>query len=300
MSQVPSASHASPETKATRWPVRFAIATAAEWLPDRERTLTALLSQIPASSRVRTFRSPFREHARLWCDKLWAWASEGDEDTVCLNDDAILCSDFPAVCEAMVEAVPDRILSLHTQPVEALALASNGARWARCYWLSGVAYLLPAAEARRLHAFWGALPWSFASEINEDVAGIMACWDAQKPCWMPIPSPVKHDTSTASSLGYDHHAMRSTCVGWEDFPGVDMTNPAYWRVDEPPPLLDNHWMPVEKLDYMRRVLKSGSPICAMCLTLEGVVSTRRDGPTVCLRCLEACHGAVEKRRAGNG
>lgn len=269
------------------------------WAPDRKATLGRMLDQLrPAKPMV--FVSHVPEHAATWATRLWEWCADHDGDGVlCLNDDLELAPNLLKILAAMTAAVPDEVLSLHTNFPDAAEISTRGLAWGRVYGLTGPAYFLPPGAARSI-LNWQA-PWSFLSQINEDERAIHWAYDRQRPMYCAIPAPVTHLTSVPSSLGYDHHAHRTPTVPWTDYadPG-ELEDVGYWTVSETPPLIRNHWMPAEKLDYMRRVLKSGSPICAMCLTLEGVVSTRRDGPTVCLRCLEACHGAVEKRRSGNG
>jgi hypothetical protein len=276
--------------------MRFAIASCG-WLADRYISCRRLEEQLGGGGDVKVFKSVDREHAAVWSLRIWEWACEVGGHVCVLNDDVILHPQFRAIVEAMVTAVPDEVISLHTNIPGAVEAAKSGFHWCRSYWVTGPGYILPPLAARAMLS-WG--PWNLISQINEDQRMIHACWESQSPAWCAIPAPLTHDATVPSTLGYDQHPNRTPTVPWGDFPDAKLTSVDYWRPDPDTPLVPNPWMPVEKLDYMRRVLKSGSPICAMCLTLEGVVSTRRDGPTVCLRCLEACHGAVEKRRAGNG
>ena len=93
--------------------MRFAIAHAA-WLPDRRRTLARLLNQL--GEEVLVSASPGPEHASIWARRLWEGGARAfpDEHVCFLNDDVLIHPEFRRVVEAMVEAVPEEPLSLHT------------------------------------------------------------------------------------------------------------------------------------------------------------------------------------------
>lgn len=256
----------------------------AAWLPERERTLARLLEQLPDAHVLSSRR---REHAAIWARRAWEWVEDQKEPVAVLNDDVTVCPHFPEVVDAMVEATGVRALSLHTSVPEAKTAV---APWIRCYWLTGPGYVLHPEHAASLLNYWTALPWSFMSGAgrNEDVIAINWAWQRQEPFWSCVPAIVKHDTTTASTLGYDNHALRSAPVSWEAT-DEDMTSVDFWRrgVDAPP-FAENPWMKTPYLDAIRKGLAIVDPAgrsmaCEMCWQQPAIVQT--GGLKACGPCL---------------
>jgi len=221
----------------------------AHWLNDRKRTLARLLEQVPGAT-VLSSRRP--EHANIWARRAWEWAEDQDCPVAILNDDVTVCPDFEATVAAMTDAAPGRVLSLHTSVPEATRISG---RWLRCYWLTGPGYVLPRGAPSQLLGYWAGLPWDFASKHNEDVIAIHWAWQKQEPFWSSIPAVVKHDTSTRSSLGYDNHPMRTSCVPWDQSHNARLTDPEYWRHGaQDPPFVENPWSKNDYLASVRREL----------------------------------------------
>ena len=272
--------------------MRFLIAHAG-WIADRSASTRRLLRSLdarPTSSEpcdVELIESRGREHASIWARRLWEAAADfSREDHVCLlNDDVILHHDFRAICEAMIEAVPDEPISLHTSAPAARDVAKWGFPWARCYHYTGPAVILPPGAAADLLDFAYKLPWSFLSRTNEDNVAIHWAWERQRPFWCAIPAPVTHDTKVPSSLGYDNHPNRTPTVPWEDFPDAAPTDPDYWRCSngDLPPLVENLWAPTGLLDYARRVWRAGRNLCTICMSREAEVGTKDVG--LCCQCI---------------
>ena len=238
-----------------------------------------------------------REHAAVWATRLWEWCADHDSDGVlCLNDDVVLAPKFLEICDAILDSVPEEVISLHTNFPAARDESTKGANWVRCYGLTGPAYILPPGAARSL-LNWEA-PWSFISAINEDNRANHWAWERQRPMWCAIPAPVIHDTEVPSSLGYDHHAHRTPTVPWTDYDDTsELTDPGYWKPTGDVPHIPNHWMPVEKLEYVRRVLKEGGQFCPMCVTRQGVVGPKA-GPLLCVECVaNVANACILGRRA---
>jgi len=278
--------------------VKFAIASAA-WLPDRRRTLERLLDQLGEGVLVSVSAGP--EHAAIWARRLWEGASRAfpDEHVCFLNDDVLVHPQLRRIVEAMIGAVPDEPLSLHTNILGAAAEEMKGHRWARCYWYTGPAVVLPPASLRSLLAWVYSTPWSLLSRINEDAAAIHWAWSEQRPFWCAIPAPVIHDTATPSTLGYDHHAWRVPTVPWTapEMAGAQLTDPEWWRVEAPPPWLPNPWMPTEKLETVRRILaEPRAKLCSACQERQAVVGGGE--LHLCHRCLLMLHGAAVSRGGG--
>ena len=269
--------------------MKFAISHAA-WHPERGATLARLVKQLAdQGADIHVSVSARREHAAIWATRLWEYAAFVEEPTVCLNDDAILSDDFVGTCEAIAEAVPDEVVSLHTQ-VPGAELVKGP--WVRCYWLTGPAYLLPQGAARSM-LDWPA-PWEFLSRVNEDNRAIHWTWERQRPFYSVTVAPVVHDVETASTLGYDGHPHRLPRVTWRDRPDLDLTDPAYWKPKGEPPFIPNPWMPAETLEMVRLAVKEGRPLCIMCTYRLGAVGTSA-GIAICARCAQTCWKSIESR-----
>jgi hypothetical protein len=274
--------------------VRFAIAHAS-WLPDRRRTLARLLEQLGEDVLVSASAGP--EHASVWARRLWETAaSRFPGEHVCfLNDDVLVHPELRRIVEAMVAAVPDEPLSLHTNVLGAAAEEMKGHHWCRCYWYTGPAVVLPPEALRSLLAWVYRTPWAFLSRVNEDNAAIHWSWAEQRPFWCAIPAPVIHDTGTPSTLGYDDHAFRVPTVPWTAFEweGARLTDSAWWRVEAPPPWVPNPWMPAEKLETVRRVLaEPGARLCGACQERQAAVGAW--DLHLCRRCLVLMYSAASR------
>lgn len=276
--------------------MKIAIANAG-WMPERKATTERLLSQV-TSTNTKVFTSERREHASIWARRIWEWCARQDDHVVVLNDDVMLHPQFTPIVRAIVQAVPDEIISLHTQAPLAPQYAAKGHHWIRCYWLTGPAYILPPGAARAL-LDWDA-PWDFLSRVNEDNVAIHWAWENQRPIYSTIPAIAHHDTDTKSTLGYEGHPFRTPSVPWTHFTpqGADLTDPAFWQVQDPP-WVPNPWMTPPGLDLLRRILKAGHKMCFMCVEHEGIVGRERGGPMLCRNCLINCANTVNKAQASD-
>jgi hypothetical protein len=274
--------------------VKIIVAHAA-WIPERRESLRRLLGQLGEDVTVSASQGP--EHASVWGRRAWEWAARQDEHVLLLNDDVLVHPELRRICEAMIEAVPDECLSLHTNVMGAAAEAMFGHHWCRCYWYTGPAVILPPARVKSLLAWIYRAPWAYLSRTNEDNAAIQWAWGEQRPFWCAIPAPVVHDTAVRSTLGYDDHAWRVPSVPWtaHEFAGARLTDPAWWRVESPPPCVPNPWAPAEKLEHVRRVLTTrGAQLCALCQDRQGVVSVinHPKAPRLCLQCVTIAYTAA--------
>lgn len=301
--------------------MKIAIAHAA-WMPERERTLARLESQLTWPPCVCV--SAVREHASVWARRLWDFASVwNDEHVVCLNDDVTVHPRFIEVIEALTKAVPDQVISLHCTSPVAPSFALAGERWLRSYWLTGPGYLFPPGAAKRLLTWIDTLPKSFVSSVNEDNLIMHWAWHEQRPIWHCIPALVQHDTSTASSLGYDNQPawMRSSPVAWDavcipkprKLPegiepmdpsarernpdrivrGDTITDPLFWTLedDQEPMLVECPWMVRETLAKVERVLYAKPDLCSFCHRNDGRVRSQDTEAVMCGPCFVKVAGA---------
>ena len=267
--------------------MKIAICHAA-WMPERKRTLGRLLGQLPHAHVLESRR---REHATIWARRAWEWAEDQDEPVCLLNDDTIVCPEFPAVLDAMTTtAAQGRVISLHTSLTEAAEeRAGKTPRWLACYWLTGPAYILPRGAPAKLLEYWAALPWNFMSAPgrNEDMVAIHWMWDRQEPAWQCVPAIVRHDAATQSSLGYDDHPRRTSTCDWAEprFAEARLTDPEWWehQVDRPA-FVQNPWANTMQLEKVRRGLALGAGgACQVCWTAGTLVAL--NGVTMCGPCL---------------
>lgn len=279
--------------------MKIAVAHAG-WMPDRTRTLTRLLNTLRVGHHdadIKIFTSKRREHASIWATRIWEWVAEQNEHVAVLNDDVFVIADFSETCDAIVKAVPDEIISLHTQAPGVVQVALDGWHWARCYWLTGPGYILSPQDAEGILAYAAELPWEFRSRVNEDNVAIHYAYDRQRPIYQTIPACVHHDTTTASSLGYDNHLFRVPSVPWTECLAEKFTDPGYWRLTDEPPFVENPWMPPARLHYVRRILRAKRPLCVLCMDREGQVGRMTaGGPAICTHCTNHCHSIVNNQK----
>lgn len=253
----------------------------APWAPGRKASLARLLDQLPEAVVI---ASRGREHAAIWARRVWERAADYDGHAcdmdpnpssrgMCiLNDDVVLAPDFRAIVERAVKAQPLEPISLHCGNANVAAIPGA---WARCYHYSGPGVILPPGAAADLLEYVYGLPWSMLARMNEDNIGCAWAWDRQRPFWYLLPSPLTHDTTVRSTLGYDHHPHRVPVLGPE-LPERDVT-------DLTAPFVELEWCRTEALKYRRLVLQAGRKLCFLCVGREGVVGT--GDVVLCRECL---------------
>lgn len=264
--------------------MRVAIAHAP--LANRVPTLERLLSQLaPQGVPVHVSRSRRMEHAAVWAYRLWEWAESTDDDCILLNDDVEVSPDLVAACSAICELPTSPIVSLHTSVPQAKEIANRGGCWARVYWQTGPAYLFKRGAAKPLLDYVASLPWKFRASYNEDNVSQHFAWEKQEPFHSTIPALVRHDTDVPSSLAYDDHPLRTSCVPWTDFADKPLGSPDYWRVGiGAPPYVKNPWFPEPYMEAIRRGLKLNHQ-CNICWQNESVA--RHHDLDVCPKCIAA-------------
>ncbi len=276
--------------------MRLAVGIAhAAWDQRRRAPLRRLLERLPAGVYVRSSEAP--ETSWIYARSMWRWAAAQPADAVLLlNDDIEVCDDLVLVVKRMCDAVPGRVLGLHAQGEAARALAERGANWCRAYNLTGPANVASPAQYRAMFDYWSRTPdLNCAKDINEDNVASQWMWDWQEPAWLPLPSPVRHDATIPSAIGYDHHEMRTTSVPWSRF-DVDMTAPSTWAPRTPVylvPWIENPWFPVEMIDGVRRrrLHEPTLGTCWFCGMGDGRATSTVTGARVCVQCAYKMLGA---------
>lgn len=271
--------------------MRYLIAHAPH-APGRKASNERLVTDLEIGNGVSPYdldviESPGPEHAAIWARRVWEFA-DGFADHVCiLNDDVTLAPNFVDRLERAVAAVPDECLSLHASNPNVAAV--TGA-WARCYHYSGPAVVLPPGAARALLDYVYTLPWSLLSRANEDNIANEWAWSRQRPFWYLLPSPVTHDTSVPSTLGYDAHPYRVPVVG-PDEPERDVTVTDRDAV----PFVQLDWAHTSALAYRREVVRGGGTFCVFCGAVEGVCGNA--AAKSCIPCIAKLNAAALAGRA---
>ena len=257
----------------------------AKWAPERHATLERLHPHLGPYANI--VASKRREPAYVWARRLWTLAACTSMPVVCLNDDVEVCPGFLDACDALVKAAPDEIISLHVQAPGAVDVAASGARWARSYWLTGPAYILPPGVAGQLLEFWDGLPFEIATRLNEDNVAIHWAWANQRPILQCLPALARHDVTVPSSLGYDAHPHRSPAVDWVSWDLERSGAPYEGLQDWPAPVapihyVENPWASAATLMQLRTLCADGVPICTACLGAPALY--RGPGVQLCRGC----------------
>jgi hypothetical protein len=273
----------------------------ASWSLDREKPLQRLIESLdcdPYKTKLsrQLVCSEVKEHSSIWAKRLYERAiADGNNFThfVFLNDDITVCSGFAGIIKAMIEAVPDQVMSLHTVVPQARTTADP---WLLSYLLSGPAYLYPREDLIDLQRFYELLPASIHQGDNEDGVGAHHAWSRQKPIWQSVPALVEHDVSVPSTLGYDNHPMRKSLASFDWYADknnmttgqlLDKLNDVnHWKMKELPKHVAHPWMDVNRLHEKRRVIQ-GDPdksTCVFCQGQPGIMGHNVTGSKICLAC----------------
>lgn len=269
--------------------------------------LARLLEQIGTPDgfllrNVQVYSSEVKEHANVWALRMWRGeADELDDDERCifLNDDVEVC---PSLCSVVRAACGyANIVSLHSQLTATTYLAELGERHVSSYWLSGPGYVMTGRAVR------GVLDWcenaapSVMQFLNEDGWAALYAWRERIPILHTVPALVKHDTSTASTLGYDNHMFRSAAITWDDpmFYGHDLTKTGFWnRWPDRPVFIACPWMPEAALRFWSAGRELNG-LCALCCVTQGTFGPKQGGPSLCYDCLlsavQACNDIAKPR-----
>ena len=251
---------------------------------ERRRAPMRRLAEAFGEVKPLILASTIREHANKWAVRLWREVQRSQADAVvCLNDDVIPHPDLLRHAAQLASLLPDDIVSLHCTYPRLKVAADDDHKLARCYWVSGPAYLMRPTQARDLLTWLETVPreW-FDGQVNEDGAMASWLWSKQRPAFATIPALVRHDTTIPSTLaGYDQHPMRTSPVDWDDYP---ITRP--WQIGdaEIAPYIPVPWMTDGDLRLLGDSLRAVIPLCAMCLTTPAWIRNSMRNTGVCRTC----------------
>ena len=204
--------------------------------------------------------------------------------TLCFGDHREKSSSqFPCPVNCLVHKAHNlgRILGLSAVHPLGPEMARQGHRWYRTKsWLVGWAYVLPREDLAEFVGHVDANPEEVAAK-NEDQ--MLNDWilATGRDCWQPVPSPVDHDTSIASTYSNDDHSHRRTTVTWRGYRREDLVSADWWR-SGPGPLLPLAWQ----------------SHCWACGVRPAVIKTKETSVAICGQCLGSLVGAVGARLGG--
>ncbi len=217
----------------------FALAVShCPWVPERAANMEKLRPKIlRADTRYHEVTDKAPNH--VWSRIMWGWvAAQPVTHGVCLQDDVRIIGDFWPVIEAMVRAVPNRVISLiSNHPFSERALAS-GHVWFRMCEVLGTGYIIPTV-----------LMGSFLDWRDRHVEEVLrvtcedfliTSWLAEtgRKAWCPIPTIIQtmdnEIQSTNPDVSYPHQRSYLTA----DDPAVagkDLSDVNYWKTSTLPP-----------------------------------------------------------------
>ena len=223
----------------------------ADWSPGRPQALARVLDALgPVAEPDRLYVYANRDTRGEWWGHIAQWAAaQPCTHFLQVQDDLALMPGYLAVVRAMVEAVPDRIIGLHSVHQAIPQFAGGGIRWiTTADGLTGPQYLLPLegpdslAELRKWRDGGGLRPgWN----ITEDtLIGVWALATGRR-IWHPIPALADHmgkltHGGPPSTYGNDAAQRQSPPVLWDahgyPFTRAELSTVDFWRPTRVPHL----------------------------------------------------------------
>jgi len=208
------------------------------WLPDRAANMK-IVRPLLKSRGVPYYEETGRAPNNVWSRRLWGWGvSQPVTHGIYAQDDLRFADVFWGVVEAMVRAVPNRIIALiGNHPMSEQALA-QGHVWYRCCETLGSGYIVPTTMMREYLQWYDALPPGFAAGNCEDYLLSRWQYETGRRAWCPIPAVIQtQDEAIKTSNPRVEYPFRRSYLDWTD-PRVQdkpITEVGYWRTDRLPP-----------------------------------------------------------------
>jgi hypothetical protein len=217
------------------------------WVPDRVESVQRLRSGLGlegadgAEARIPGLVA-YREFSErcpnwVWSGDMWRWAAETSAThCIFLQDDDLVAPNFWPALSAMLETVPDEVISLYNGHPGTMTLARDGDRWyTTADGLVGQAYVFPRPLLRDF-LLWRhvALRPRALDHIDEDTLIDVWAIHQKRRIWHPVVTLYEHDLTMQSNFGNDHHEYRGPMVTWRDaevlgFSAPDLELPRWWR-----------------------------------------------------------------------
>jgi len=273
-------------------PMKVVIAHA-PFFKGRPESLRVLLEQLGHDADVTVITTRRNEHPSMWEHRVWEWVEDQNETVIQLEDDVRVEPGFVEACAVVASCAPGEAVSIHLQVPTAVPLAEAGHRWARVYWLSGPAKILPPRVAFEVLDFNASIGHRVSSRMNWDNTTAHWAWSRQKPFLACLPSLAMHDVSVPSTIGYDNHPNRIATVARGSVPGARVDDPAWWGSPEDAPLLNPHWPSFGWLERSRKARLSPEGPCASCMEQPALLTIGQTA--LCVLCWNSTVETVNKR-----
>lgn len=186
---------------------------------------------------------PYREITdrapnHVWSRIMWGWgAAQPVSHTVYLQDDLRLSPDFWRVVEAMVRAVPNRILGLiSNHPLSDHALA-QGHTWFRMCETLGSGYVVPTPLMGAFLDWRDRLPVAQVASLCEDYVLSRWQYETGRRSWCPVPTVIQTRDAITTTNPSVNYWFRRSYITW-DHPAVagkPITDVGYWTPRSLPP-----------------------------------------------------------------
>ena len=186
---------------------------------------------------------PYREITErapnhVWSRSMWRWgAAQARSHTVYLQDDLRVHPRFWDIVEAMVRAVPNRVISLiANHPLSDTALRAGHAWFRMCETL-GAGYIVPTALMGAFLAWADNLPPAEAASLCEDYTLSRWQYETGRRSWCPVPTIIQTIDDVETTNPSISYPFRRSYITWEDprVKHVDLTVASYWTPKTQPP-----------------------------------------------------------------
>jgi hypothetical protein len=216
------------------------------WIPARVESMKALRGMlgITAMAMHRAILDGYREFTDrvanpVWSEAMWRWAAQtASQWCLFLQDDTRVAPRFWAILEALLGALPEDadVVGLQFTHPAAQSMAEEGVRLCTTTdALIGVAYVVRRRALREFLA-WRATQlnpgWNIPGPrfLSEDTMLGLWCAVTGRKIYHPIPTPIDHDTSIASTYGNDEHHYRRPGVTWEHVGTQPIEMAEWWKL----------------------------------------------------------------------
>lgn len=218
----------------------------ADWMPERVKSLDRLMRQITPYQgdyvplRIITGKvMPW-----VWARHLWqAQLDTGAEYCIALADDSVVDRSFISSVRSMSYSVPDRcVLGLAAQHPRAPEVAKVSPWYRTRSWAVGWGYAMRRDTLIVFLDWFDAKSYAWKEAHSDDNSINEWVSETGRDTWHPLPSPVDHDTSLASTWLPEPDTTNRSSWSWNN--EGRMPPPNWWSFWKEPPFLE---MPSEEI-----------------------------------------------------
>lgn len=184
--------------------------------------------------REETDRAP----NNVWSRRMWGWAAaQPTTHSVFLQDDLLVSPDFWSVVEAMVRAVPNRVINLIANHPMSQRAQAEGHAWFRMCEALGAGYIVPTPLLAAFLDSYDRLDPAFVAASCEDY--LLSRWvcSSGRKVWCPVPTVIQTRSEIATTNPRISYPFRQSYLAWDDprVAGKDLTSVSFWKPAQTPP-----------------------------------------------------------------